>query len=81
MDMSEKTKDTSLATEIWNALPIETRKRLVGVTIKEQIRGIKHEISRAKSAHAKHLRETRSHLKNLEQAYSRWEREQSEVES
>ena len=54
----------SNASELWNKQPLGTRRRLLGVMIK-----------RAKSAHAKHMKEVRQHLANVKASYAKWEQE------
>jgi len=65
----------SKASDIWNAQPFGVRKRLNGVMLERQILDYELEISRAKAAHAKHMKEVRQHLANVKASYAKWEQE------
>lgn len=71
----------TLASKLWNAEPFEVRRRLVGLGMEHQIRDIRVEMERAKRAHNRHMAECRAHIKSLEGALGRWEREQEEATS
>ena len=65
----------SNASELWNKQPLGTRRRLLGVMLERQIFDYELEIKRAKSAHAKHMKEVRQHLANVKASYAKWEQE------
>ena len=65
----------SLASDIFNALPDDTRKAVLGLLMEHQIRDIKIEMERAKAAYEKHMREARHHLKNVELSLAQWEKD------
>lgn len=66
------------ASNRWNALPKEERRRLRGIIIERQMLDYQLEIRRAQAAHEKHLREVRKHLQNVEAEYEKWLRETSD---
>lgn len=65
----------SKASDIWNDLPFEKRRKLLGSQLERQILDYKLEIDRAERAYKKHIREVKEHLANVERGYREWERE------
>lgn len=65
----------SRASDMFNSLPFDERKKFRGVLIEHQIRDYRLEMSRAAAAHRNHMNEARAHIKNCEKALDEWERE------
>lgn len=63
------------ASELFNSLSFDERKRLRGILIQTQLTALRIEKRRTVAAHRKHMTDLNAHLKNIEKELEKWEEE------
>lgn len=72
---------SDMSSDIWNALPINERKRLRGCIIEIHIREVEMAKSEARIAHRRHMDSLNDRLKAMKRSMLEWERETLKVEA
>jgi hypothetical protein len=63
----------TMASDLYNALPRETRRITKGAMLQRQLLDYQIEKERAKAAHRKHMRDVNDHIKTIERSIRDWE--------